>query len=257
MASRSMTQSADDNNDENPVTARLVVRLLELIDSGALQPGQQLLPERELAQKMKVSRQSLRTSIASLAMIGVLKSRHGSGTFVSPGILTCHSNSAHSLGGIASSQLFEARLRIEAALIELAVLRFTQIQLGNLAEEIVEMFAALDDRKKYTTHYMRFHRIIARAAGNAVLYAMFETISANLASDRLQQTQPLNDLRESASIHREIYKAIRSRDPFQARLLMERHLEHSRLSAESEPNLSKRKIIPAASEAEFPNGTYR
>jgi GntR family transcriptional repressor for pyruvate dehydrogenase complex len=238
-----MTQSTDDNDSENPVTARLVVKLLELIDSGAVQPGQQLLPERELAQKMKVSRQSLRASIASLAMIGVLESRHGSGTFVSAEILTCHSKSSRSFAGVASSQLFEARLRIEVALVELAVHRCTQIQIGNLAEEIVEMFAALEDRKKFVAHYMRFHRVVARAAGNAILYAMFETTSASLLGDRLPLIQHLHDLRETAAIHREIYKAIRCRDAFRARLLMERHLESLYQPAELKRVLPAGRII--------------
>jgi hypothetical protein len=74
-------------------------------------------------QSFRVSRASLRTGIVSLEVIGVPKSRHRLGTFESPEILGRESDSPQSNGGFVSSQLFEARLRIEAIITELAVYR--------------------------------------------------------------------------------------------------------------------------------------
>src|SRR5580698_2562247 len=110
MLFKSKNPLRDESNDDSPATARLVSRLLELIDRGDLRPGEQLPPERELAKILNISRASLRTGIVSLEVIGVLKSRHRQGTFVSPEILARESSSPQTHGGFVSSQLFEARL---------------------------------------------------------------------------------------------------------------------------------------------------
>jgi hypothetical protein len=64
--------------------------LRSLIDTGELQPGDQLPPERELARRLNVSRPNLRAGIAFLGMIGVLKICHGTGTYVFFGHGSCH-----------------------------------------------------------------------------------------------------------------------------------------------------------------------
>jgi GntR family transcriptional regulator, transcriptional repressor for pyruvate dehydrogenase complex len=224
MLPRCKNPSRDESNEDSPATARLVTRLLELIDRGDLRPGEQLPPERELAKILNISRASLRSGIVSLEVIGVLKSRHRQGTFVSPEILAPESISPQSVGGFVSSQLFEARLRLETLVTELAVHRLTPSEMSRLAEQTVEMFATLDNPSKFATHYMQFHRIIARAARNAVLYALLETITASILSGRPFSMMCAQELRESAAIHCAIYKAVRSRNPSQARSLMEKHL---------------------------------
>ena len=51
------------------------------------------------------------------------------------------------------------------------------------------MYAALDDPQEYLIHDVRFHRTIARAAGNPILGALMETITANLYDDRSKTVQ--------------------------------------------------------------------
>ena len=64
-----------------------------------------------------------------------------------------------------------------------------------------------------------------------------ETITANLYDSRQITVDRARDLKESAEMHRDIYRAIRSRNPAQARLTMERHLNLARVAqdAESDP----------------------
>ena len=57
-------------------------QLESLIMEGTLQPGEKLLPERELAKQFDVSRPSLREAIQSLEAKGLLLRRQGGGTFV-------------------------------------------------------------------------------------------------------------------------------------------------------------------------------
>jgi GntR family transcriptional repressor for pyruvate dehydrogenase complex len=250
MAVSSKSGSGDEPNNEFPVTTRLVAQLLVLIDGGEFRPGERLPPERELALKMKTSRPSLRAAIASLVMIGILKSRPGLGTFVSPEILLRQSDSPDMPGGFVSSHLAEARLGIEAVVAELAVHRIKQHQIGELAGELVEMYAALDDPQKYGIHCARFYRVIARASGNPVLCAMLETVSTDHDGVRSHWNQPLQNLRETTAFHNEIYKAIRSRNPSLAKLLMTKHLRDTR-----QPEQTK---VPALVERHYPeDGTGR
>ncbi len=256
MPARSKNPSSGESNDDSPVTARLVSRLLELIDRGDLRPGEQLPPERELAKILNMSRASLRTGIVSLEVIGVLKSRHRLGTFVSPEILGRESHSPQSNGGFVASQLFEARLRIEAIVTELAAHRLTANEMGRLAEQTVEMFAALDDPRKFADHYLYFHRIIARAAGNAVLCALLETITTSLFDDRSPIIESIESRRESAAIHSEIYKAIRSRNPSRAKSLMEKHLRTASQLADTAAESPIGEMMEIGGAAESSIGRY-
>ena len=66
-------------------TMHVVNHIRSLIENGTLQPGDKIPPEREFARTLKISRASLRTGIGYLAAMGVMKVRHGVGTFVADG----------------------------------------------------------------------------------------------------------------------------------------------------------------------------
>lgn len=207
---------------------QVVEHVKGLIAKGEVHPGDRLPPERELARKLKISRSSLRAGIGFLSAMGVLKSRHGAGTFVSSGPPALDSSSLTVLGalhGFLPWQMFEARIVLESSIAALAAERATDEHIAELAEEVAEMYASLDDPREYLIHDVRFHRTIARASGNPILGALMETITADLYRHRSKTVQNTLDLKESAEMHREIYRAIRSHNPAQARLTMEQHLK--------------------------------
>jgi GntR family transcriptional regulator, transcriptional repressor for pyruvate dehydrogenase complex len=220
------------------LTMQVVDHVRALVASGELKPGDRLPPERELARSLKISRSSLRAGIGFLAAMGVLKSRHGAGTFVATGPPALDSSSLTVLGalhGFLPWQMFEARLTIEASVAALAAERATNDHLAELSEEVAEMYAAMDDPQEYLIHDIRFHRTIARASGNPILGALMETITANLYENRRSTVDNSSDLKESAEMHREIYRAIRSRNPEAARKTMEQHLNLARMAQATEP----------------------
>ena len=150
----------------------IVEHVRALISAGEVKPGDRLPPERELARKLKISRSSLRAGIGFLSAMGVLKSRHGAGTFVSSGPPALDSSSLSVLGalhGFLPWQMFEARIVLEANVAALAAERATDEHVAELAEEVAEMYASLTDPQEYLIHDVRFHRTIARAAGNPIL----------------------------------------------------------------------------------------
>lgn len=212
----------------HPLVKRAIEHIRKAIEERALRPGDRLPPERELAQELKISRATLRSAIGYLAAMGLLKIRHGVGTFVADGppeIGTSSFTLMGALHGFQAWQMFETRVILERSLAALAAERGKAGDFTALAEEVAEMYATRDVPAEYLIHDVLFHRLIARAAGNPILAALMETVVTALYDARRKTVEYAVDLEESAAIHREIYQAIRTRKAVQARALMEKHLK--------------------------------
>jgi GntR family transcriptional repressor for pyruvate dehydrogenase complex len=215
------------------LTTQVVNYIRAKIEDGSLKPGDRIPPERELAKELKISRASLRMGIGYLAAMGVMKVRHGVGTFVADGPAEFGKSSLGLLGalhGFKSWQMFEVRNLLETTLAALAAERGSEEHFTLLAEEVAEMYATIDDPAEYLIHDVRFHRTIAQASGNPILAALMETVSTALYEDRRKTAERAKDRKSSLDAHREIYRAIRTANPVEARKAMERHLQ----SAENE-----------------------
>jgi GntR family transcriptional regulator, transcriptional repressor for pyruvate dehydrogenase complex len=229
-------------------TMHVVNHIRSLIENGTLQPGDKIPPEREFARTLKISRASLRTGIGYLAAMGVMKIRHGVGTFVADGPPEFGKASLSLMGalhGFQSWQMFEARIILESHLAALAAERGKEEHHAALAEEVAEMFASLEDPSNYLIHDLMFHRIISQASGNPILAALIETITSALYDKRRKTVERSTDRRESAEMHREIYRAIRARKPVEARKLMDQHLRMAQ-AAQGMERPTERKSTPAA-----------
>jgi GntR family transcriptional repressor for pyruvate dehydrogenase complex len=210
------------------LTMLVVNHIRKLIEEGKLRAGDQIPPEREFARSLKISRASLRTGIGYLAAMDVMKVRHGVGTFVADGPPEFGRSALSMLGalhGFKSWQMFEARLILESSLAALAAERGREEHFTALAEEVAEMYATVDDPNEYLIHDVRFHRTIAEAAGNPILAVLMQTIATALYDQRRRTVERSRDLKGSADVHREIYRAVRSRNQVAARKVMERHLK--------------------------------
>ena len=214
-------------------TMQVVNHIRSLIESGTLQPGDKIPPEREFARTLKISRASLRTGIGYLAAMGVMKVRHGVGTFVADGPPEFGKGSLGLMGalhGFQTWQMFEARIILESNIAALAAERGKDEHYTALAEEVAEMFASMGSPSDFLIHDLLFHRIISQASGNPILASVIETITSAIYDKRRKTVERSTDMRESAEMHREIYRAIRARKPQEARKLMEEHLSMAQTS---------------------------
>lgn len=207
----------------------MVAQLRDMIHRGELSSGDRLPPERDLAKILGVSRPTLRAGIRTLSAVGVLKSKQGAGTFVaeadvSPALDSNPLRLMASLHGFSSAEMFEARLLLEMAIAGLAAERATSEHIAVMAEEIAEMFATLDEPEEYLVHDMRFHQMIAAASGNRILTALMNMVASILFDVRSKTVYRAQDLKESAEMHRQIYRAIREHDTGAARKMMRDHL---------------------------------
>jgi GntR family transcriptional regulator, transcriptional repressor for pyruvate dehydrogenase complex len=214
--------------------ALIVEHVRREIEAGRLGPGDRLPPERVLAQKMGLSRPSLRSGLRTLQAMGIIHARRGAGTFIvegPPQLGKAPLEFLAALYGFTLEQMYEARRMLEVGAAGLAAERARGEQLAAMADEITGMYAALEDPKAFLHHDLGFHRAVAAGSGNPIVAAIIGTLT-----EIIWETGRLNmsgvSLRQSADTHRRIYDAIRSRVADAARREMNEHLEKARWEQE-------------------------
>src|SRR6266487_7207544 len=109
-------------------TEQVVGFVRNLIDRGRLRPGDRLPAERDLALQIGVSRPSVRVGLHALAAMGVVQSRHGSGTYIPDGPPSLGSEPLSllaALHGFTREEMYEARRLLEVGAAGLAAERAT------------------------------------------------------------------------------------------------------------------------------------
>ncbi len=214
-------------------TEQVVSYVRALIERGRLRPGDRLPAERELATQIGVSRPTVRAGLRALAAMGVVQSRHGSGTYIPDGPPTLATEPLSflaALHGFTRDEMYEARRILEVGAAGLAAGRATPEQVATLAEEVASLFASMNEPQVFLVHDINFHRAVALASGNPIVASLVEMVSALYYERRRVTAERASDrdLRDAAEAHRRIYQAIRSRDPEGARAAMNEHLNQAR-----------------------------
>jgi GntR family transcriptional regulator, transcriptional repressor for pyruvate dehydrogenase complex len=221
------------SRSESDSAAAVVAHVRRLIDGGTLAPGARLPPERELAQQIGVSRPTVRAGLRTLAALGVVRSRRGSGTYIPDGPPSLGGEALSFLAAlhkVTGDDVYEARRILEVGAAGLAAERATADHLATLADDVAGLFASLGDRQLFLVHDINFHRSVAAASGNAIVASLVEMVAV-LHYERRRATAARavdGELRDAADAHRTIYQAIRSRDVERARRAMNDHLLRSR-----------------------------
>ncbi len=194
-----------------------------------LKPGDKMPSERQLMARLKVGRSTIREAMKALSSVGIVEVVVGSGTFVADGA-TALLTRPLSWGLLMSAQsiyeVLEARRVVEVALAELAAQRGTDQELVEIGNCLALMQANLENVEVFARYDVEFHRAIARAAHNQVLYRVIDTLRHAFHSWTIQVYSRVEDKDWLIAEHEPIYQAIRSRDAAAAREAMLVHLEH-------------------------------
>ena len=137
--------------------------------------------ERDLARQVGVSRPTVRAGLRTLAALGVVRSRRGSGTYIPDGPPTLGTEALSFLAALHKftvDDVFEARRILEVGAAGLAAERATPEQLATLADEVASLFASLNDRQVFLVHDINFHRGVAAASGNPIVASLVEMVAA-------------------------------------------------------------------------------
>ena len=226
---------------------QVVAFVRRMIERGRLRPGDRLPAERDLATRIGVSRPTVRAGLHSLAALGVVHSKHGSGTYIPdgpPALRTEPLSFLAALHGFTREEMHEARRILEVGSAGLAGERATPEQLATLADEVAGMFASLAERQVFLVHDVNFHRGVAAASANPIVAALVEMVSAMYYERRVQTVARAaeSDMKDAAEAHRRIYQAIKARDVDGARQHMNAHLieasAHQARELGDEPDLA-------------------
>ena len=198
------------------VTDEAIEKIKDMIVRGELGPGSRLPPEKDLAERLGLSRSSMREAVKALEVIRVLDVRRGDGTYVTslePKLL---------LEAIS----FVVDLHDDDSLLEIfAVRRVLESHATGLAAQQAgdEDVAALDaeisgvapdtDIESLVEHDVRFHSTIARLAGNDYLASLLDSLTSQTVRARVWRglTQA-GAVERTLTEHRAILDAIADHD---------------------------------------------
>jgi len=147
---------------------RLAARLGGEIDAGTLRPGDRLPTEQRLALAHGVSRTVVREAVHQLKSRGLLRSRQGSGVFVTdapPGeALTLELSLIGSIDDVL--RIREVRRALEAETAALAADRATRAQVAALRRALRAIDRSAAENRDGVEEDLAFHRLLAESAGN-------------------------------------------------------------------------------------------
>ncbi|MBQ1088516.1 FadR/GntR family transcriptional regulator [Streptomyces sp. B93] len=210
------------------VTQRAIDQIKAMIADGRLQPGQRLPTERDLAARLGISRNSVREAVRALTVLGVLHTRHGSGSYVtqlSPGdLLDTFGVVAGLSRGTRLVELLEIRRILESTATALAAARITPGQLAEVERHLTAMDTT-DDPEQLLAHDLAFHRAVATAAGNETLTALLDGLSSRTFRARTRRGhQEDGAFDRTRREHTAILRALTARDPEAARAAAAAHV---------------------------------
>ena len=205
----------------------IVSQIKSLIDNGGLQAGDQLPPERQLAEAFNVSRHSVREAIRSLERENVLQSRPGSGTFVMVGssqAIVDYLALAVLKEKDRLAEIFQFREMLEPQIAALAADNATPGDIDHL-EELYKQQMQAESRQVLIQLDNEFHLTLARATGNEVLSSVVDRINDILSQTRLEAHQSTTRAESSLEGHARIVRAIAAHDAEAASQAMQGHLK--------------------------------
>ncbi len=199
----------------------------QLILDGSFQPGERLL-EEELAQRLGVSRTSVRDGLRRLAGEGLVRTEANRGTFVIE------------FTNAEIDEIFQLRAVLEGQATALAALHGGPEHWDALAEAAAEIDRQLaqpadSDAERYMQFQqsnMRFHEVILRASGSRRLQTLTRSlIELPLVTIKQHSWPGEVRIRRSNEQHWELIEALRARDPVLGRLRVQAHILSARPKA--------------------------
>jgi len=194
--------------------------LRERLLAGALKPGDRLIPERELAAQLGVSRPILREALRALTVLGVVEIRDRVGTVVRrPDITVLNDFFTFALAHRVDlvDDVMQARVAIECQAIRLATERATVADFERLQLALRRIDETIDDAEAGGQADFDFHRAIVRAAHSETLIVLYDSMATVLQRSHLSRRNLIQvfDTMKTYLIedHKRIFQAIVGGDP--------------------------------------------
>lgn len=156
----------------------IMEQIKDIVKNGKLKSGDKLPSERDLCEKLEVSRASVREALRALQMLGLIESKHGEGNFINENFensLLEPLSIVFLLLGSKSGDVLELRKIIEPETAVLAAKNITNEQLTEL-KEIMDELNDNFDTEICASLDKKFHYKIAQASGNNLISTVMFSI---------------------------------------------------------------------------------
>jgi GntR family transcriptional repressor for pyruvate dehydrogenase complex len=204
----------------------IIAQIRDQLAEGRWKPEDRLPSERELSERFRVSRASVREAIRALESLGLVTIKTGEGTFVASGSEVLLSP----LVSIILQQkdvlldIFEARKLIEPEIAALAAKRGSPEEIRRLEEILEDQAREIARGDTGVEADSAFHSLLTQSTKNKVFLRLNDAIVDSLRETRERSLQIHGRPARSLAGHREILKAVRAKDPARARRAMLQHL---------------------------------
>ena len=212
---------------EEKAYARVIEKVKTMILSGELKPGEKLPPEREFAEKLEVSRNSVREAIRIMDMMGIVSSQQGSGNYV-----TCEFQKSitetmammFAMDQIDYIQISQIRYSLERLAFTLA-LDYASEEEIKLMEDCVNKLDKSTDASVNNELDKKIHYTLARASGNIldILEACSGVIDEFVKDLRREIIQEESSKEALNDCHHRIVRALRAHDREAGILALKEH----------------------------------
>ncbi|AWB65393.1 GntR family transcriptional regulator [Saccharobesus litoralis] len=211
-------------------------QLREELLKGNYKVGDRLPPERDIAERLNVSRATVRDAMIMLELEELVEVRKGSGIYVievpsqKPAPSAANENVFTIADNMGVFEMLQARQVIESHIAEFAASQVTKNDVVRLQEALQLEQDAIANNADNETGDKAFHMAIAEATQNSALVDI-----ANRLWLQRQSSQPwqvlhkrladLNYRQKWLGEHHAIFTALKRKQPEQARRAMWQHLE--------------------------------
>jgi GntR family transcriptional regulator, transcriptional repressor for pyruvate dehydrogenase complex len=210
-----------------PAAQQIAHQLLEYFVSGKVNPGDRLPSERQLAEKLGVSRSIVREALKSLGMLSIIKVTPGGGYYlqdVPSNLLPRSVEWGLLLGERHTEDLVEARGFVEVAVARLAAERRDEKALSQLQDLLAQMKEARNDPKKFVDADVAFHIALSEACQNSAFRDILSGMRSLLDVWVRRVIYAAEDLGPRYRRHLAIFEAIKKRDSEAAAQAMAEHM---------------------------------
>lgn len=219
-------------SDKRKIAEIVLEKIEKKFLNNQLKIGDKLPSERELANLFKVSRNSVREALQTLALNGVIEIRQGGGSYVIQSDAQFIREELSEKVVVSEEHLIfemlEVRRAVEVEAASLAAQRATAKDLHNIRQSLQQMAVSIDKVEIGAQADLDFHMHIVKASHNSILIHLTQTLIEQLKktvyATRQHRFENPDRYEETFNEHKEIYLAIASGDSALASSLMETHI---------------------------------
>jgi GntR family transcriptional repressor for pyruvate dehydrogenase complex len=215
--------------ERQPISEQVANRILGMVKSGNLRPGDRLPTEAQMAIALGISRPPLREALKALTIMGVLESRQGgrySVTDLSPSRLVAPFNAMLSVAAYDIAEHFECRRIVDVELARLCTRRATSEERARILRLAHDGQAFLSDPVGFRLLDYEFHQALNAGARNAMLATVALGLYDVALDARRVASAALGVIPTSVRQHVEVAEAVVAGDEEAAAAALNRHLDH-------------------------------